>query len=220
VAEARGLRSERTGRRRTPRPDERQRDPERTKQAILGAARTEFAAHGFAGARVGAIADRAGANKQLISYYFDSKEGLYQAVLDEWHQLEARHRESASNLEELVEAYLRANHEQPELARILLWEGLSASAERTPQPPSAEPPFEEDRAQLLDGELSGLADELSPGLVVLALMGAVAAPTMLPHIASRLGGLEPSSDRFLEEYSATLVSIVRRLARDLPDAPE
>lgn len=206
-------RSKSSGRRRAPRADERQRDPERTKQAILRAARSEFAAYGFAGARVGSIAERAGVNKQLISYYFDSKEGLYQAILEEWHQLEARHREGAQSLEDLVVAYLRANHEQPELARILFWEGLSATA-ANPQPPSGEPPFDADLASVLDGRLSGLAGELDPPLLVLALMGAVAAPTMLPHIAARLSDLDPASDRFLEEYSTTLVSIVRRLEGD------
>lgn len=201
------------GRRRAPRPDERQRDPERTKAAILRAARTEFAAYGFAGARVGSIADRAGVNKQLISYYFDSKEGLYQAILEEWHQLEARHREGAQSLEDLVVAYLRANHEQPELARILFWEGLSATA-AGPQPPRGQPPFDADLPSVLDVQLTGLAGELNPSFLVLALMGAVAAPTMLPHIASRLSDLDPASDQFLEEYSATLVSIVRRLDGD------
>jgi TetR/AcrR family transcriptional regulator len=47
---------------------------------ILGAACTEFAEHGFAGARVARIAARANVNKQLIFYYFGSKAGLYAAA--------------------------------------------------------------------------------------------------------------------------------------------
>ncbi len=57
-------------------------DPERTRQAILAAARDEFAAHGLSGARVDAIAARTGAAKRMIYYYFGSKEGLYLAVLE------------------------------------------------------------------------------------------------------------------------------------------
>ncbi len=49
---------------------------------ILGAARGEFGEHGFAGARVDRIARRAGVNKQLIFYYFGSKQGLYRSVLE------------------------------------------------------------------------------------------------------------------------------------------
>lgn len=50
--------------------------------AILEAARAEFAAKGLAGARVNEIAARAGVNKQLIYYYFGSKEDLYRTALE------------------------------------------------------------------------------------------------------------------------------------------
>ncbi|VTU37156.1 Nicotinate degradation protein S [Variovorax sp. PBL-H6] len=52
------------------------------RNAILVAARGEFAAKGLAGARVNEIASRAGVNKQLIYYYFGSKEGLYRTALE------------------------------------------------------------------------------------------------------------------------------------------
>ncbi len=75
-------------RRRTPTPAERQRDAERTRAALLDAAQAEFAAKGLAGARVSEIAARAGVNKQLISYYFDGKDGLYEAILQRWYAQE------------------------------------------------------------------------------------------------------------------------------------
>lgn len=49
---------------------------------ILRAARQEFGARGYAGGRVDRIARRAGVNKQLIFYYFGSKAGLFQAVIE------------------------------------------------------------------------------------------------------------------------------------------
>jgi AcrR family transcriptional regulator len=58
-------------------------DRERTRQAILAAAREEFAEHGLSGARVDAIAARTNTVKRMIYYYFGSKEGLYLAVLEE-----------------------------------------------------------------------------------------------------------------------------------------
>jgi AcrR family transcriptional regulator len=57
------------------------RDSTATKTRILDAATAEFAAHGLAGARVDRLAQRAGANKQLIYAYFGSKEGLFDATL-------------------------------------------------------------------------------------------------------------------------------------------
>jgi AcrR family transcriptional regulator len=48
---------------------------------ILAAAEREFAQAGWAGGRVERIAARARVNKQLLFHYFDSKRGLYAAVL-------------------------------------------------------------------------------------------------------------------------------------------
>jgi TetR/AcrR family transcriptional regulator len=52
-----------------------------TRAAILAAGATEFAAHGFAGASVDAIAARSRFNKAMIYYHFKSKEGLYVEIL-------------------------------------------------------------------------------------------------------------------------------------------
>lgn len=56
-------------------------DQSSSKKRILAAAREEFASSGFTGARVQRIARRAGVNKQLLYYYFGSKERLYRAVV-------------------------------------------------------------------------------------------------------------------------------------------
>lgn len=60
-----------------------QRDPERTRAAILEAATQEFAENGMGGARVDAIAERAGTNKRMLYHYFGDKEQLYLHVLEE-----------------------------------------------------------------------------------------------------------------------------------------
>ena len=57
-------------------------DPEETKRNILDVATAEFSAMGLAGARVDAIAERTHTTKRMLYYYFGSKEGLYEAVLD------------------------------------------------------------------------------------------------------------------------------------------
>jgi TetR/AcrR family transcriptional regulator len=49
--------------------------------AILAAAKLEFGAHGYAGARIERIAGAARVNKQLLFHYFDSKDGLYIAAV-------------------------------------------------------------------------------------------------------------------------------------------
>src|ERR1700753_4434214 len=57
-------------------------DPEETKRNILAIATEEFSAMGLTGARVDAIAERTNTTKRMLYYYFGSKEGLYQAVLE------------------------------------------------------------------------------------------------------------------------------------------
>ena len=56
-------------------------DTEATRHKLLAAATEEFAAHGYAGARVDRIAANAGVNKQRIYSYFGDKDGLFEAVL-------------------------------------------------------------------------------------------------------------------------------------------
>jgi len=110
--------------RRSPTPDARQRDAERTREALLDAALAEFGAKGLAGARTSEIAERAGVNKQLISYYFGGKDGLYKAILDRWYAQEDQLQEPDISLEELVWRYLEAGHRQPDLQRLFIREEL------------------------------------------------------------------------------------------------
>ena len=63
-------------------PKLRTRNAEATQKRILSAAKREFAKNGLGGARVDIIADRANANKRMIYHYFDSKEKLFQRVLE------------------------------------------------------------------------------------------------------------------------------------------
>lgn len=58
------------------------RDAERSMQDILKVATEEFAVNGLSGARVDQIAERTRTSKRMIYYYFNGKEGLYQAVLE------------------------------------------------------------------------------------------------------------------------------------------
>jgi AcrR family transcriptional regulator len=58
-------------------------DGSATRRRLLDAATDEFSRYGIAGARVDRIADAAGANKAQIYAWFDSKDGLFDAVFAE-----------------------------------------------------------------------------------------------------------------------------------------
>ncbi|MBB6014242.1 TetR/AcrR family transcriptional regulator [Aquamicrobium lusatiense] len=70
------------------------------REIILNAARAEFAEKGFNGARVDSIAARSGLNKQLVYYYFGSKDDLYRVTLEEAYT-EIRLREKDLDLRSL-----------------------------------------------------------------------------------------------------------------------
>lgn len=113
-----------------PRP--RLRDAGATRARILAAAKREFARKGLGGARVDVIAAKARANKRMIYHYFGSKEGLFQAVLEEAYldirsaeqKLDLDHLEPRAALERLVrftwDYYLR----NPEFITLVNSENL------------------------------------------------------------------------------------------------
>ena len=53
-----------------------------TLERILQCAETEFAENGFATGKIQEIAAKAGVTKQLVYHYFESKEEVYQSVLE------------------------------------------------------------------------------------------------------------------------------------------
>ncbi|HEY3560880.1 MAG TPA: TetR family transcriptional regulator [Kribbella sp.] len=196
--------------RRSPGPDERQRDPERTKQQLLDAAVEEFGAHGFSGARVSQIAARAGVNKQLISYYFAGKEGLYRAVAERWRAAEPTITADAETLGEVVGAYARATIEQPDLLRLLIREGVdrdTAGNDADAQYERFQGMLADFRRRQSDGEL---AADLDPSYAGLALFGLAAAPVVFPQIARALG-LDPDAADFTEKYAAEVTRLVSHL---------
>ncbi|MCA0212467.1 MAG: TetR family transcriptional regulator [Proteobacteria bacterium] len=86
-----------------PATEERLRDADRSQNTILAAARDEFAEYGLGGARMDRIAERAGLNKRLIYYYFEDKEKLFEAVLEQAY-LHIREAERALKLLDLKPA--------------------------------------------------------------------------------------------------------------------
>jgi AcrR family transcriptional regulator len=56
------------------------------RESLIKAAKTLFARNGLDGTTVRDIAQLAGVNLSMVSYYFDGKEGLYRACLEEFGQ--------------------------------------------------------------------------------------------------------------------------------------
>ena len=108
------------------------RDPDRTRAKILDAATREFARYGLGGARVDRIAERAGANKRMLYYYFGDKDGLFLAALEGAYArirsaeqgLDLEHRDPREALRRLVEFTWGYYLDHPEFLTLLNSENL------------------------------------------------------------------------------------------------
>lgn len=204
---------------RSPEPQERQRDRERTRKLILDAAEAEFAAHGYAGARTGAIASRAGVNQQLIWYYFDSKEGLARAISERWRQRQSELVTAGMPLSEQVRRYALEALVNPDSVRLFAWAGLEYSGpesdpDQAPRAERVQQNVDEIRALQTDGRLPA---EVDPNCLTIMLMAAAMATTSLPHVIEGVCGVDPRSPEFVRHYADQVALITKRLGLDAPN---
>jgi TetR/AcrR family transcriptional regulator len=171
---------------------------------ILRVAIREFAQKGLAGARVAEIAEQAGVNKQLLYYYFGSKDGLYSAVLSNMVTVSRNNILARSELQSLTEWF--SGSLSPEdierrrtLRRLWMWEAL----ERGGQEILREEERREAWERAIDAVRDGIAREeidprLDPEMVMLAIDAVLNAPYMLPQVTKLISGMDPSDDAFRE----------------------
>jgi TetR/AcrR family transcriptional regulator len=197
--------------RRSPKPDERQRDPERTRQRILEAAAAEFGAHGFAGARIRAIAARAGVNQQLVSYYFDGKEGLYRAMTRQWQERRQELAPPGTPLPEQLRRYALEVLRSPAGVRVFAWSGLQYAGPAEGADRESRPSFlGESVAELRALQEAGrLPAETDPACLLVMLMAAAMATTTLPHVIEEVCGVDPGSPEFIEHYADQVAGLAR-----------
>ncbi|MFC4535832.1 TetR/AcrR family transcriptional regulator [Sphaerisporangium dianthi] len=189
-------------------PAERQRDPERTKERIVRAAIEEFGAKGFAGARVSEIAARAGVNKQLISYYFGGKEGLYRELTNRWQNTESAFADPATSLPDLAAAYVQVNARNRDFGKMFMWEGLTDGAVAPELAEDLRRDLEDMRRRQADGEFPA---DIDPACLLLALFAVSSAGVAFPHLVRVLCEADPASPTFTDHYAEQ----VRRLLTHL-----
>lgn len=102
-------------------------DSSRVRDKILKQATEEFARIGFEGARVDRIAERCGVSKNMLYYYFKSKEGLFVAALERMYQnlrdqqkdLSVRASDPLTAMEQLVHHTFGAFKRNPSTIRLM-----------------------------------------------------------------------------------------------------
>ena len=106
--------------------------PDRTRSNILEVATREFSEKGLAGARVDEIAERTNTSKRMIYYYFESKEGLYRAVLEKVYEqirliesgITTEDRPPEEALREIVRVTFDWHNKHPDFVRLVMNENI------------------------------------------------------------------------------------------------
>jgi AcrR family transcriptional regulator len=184
----------------------------------LDAALDEFSAKGYAGARVRDIAAKAGVSKDLISYHFGGKEGLYLEVQGAWlNSGGARSREDLSLTDSVMELLSEALVD-PRPMRLMAWRGLHEKGLEPPERTGESYPMQVN--PLVDRQEAGEIDpRLDPATLQLVLLGAIAAPLIFPDAARRLFGVEPTRREFEIRYREGLADLIGALAGPRTPAP-
>lgn len=148
----------------------------KSRNALLAAARREFAAKGYHGARVDAIAADAGVNKQRLYANFKDKAGLFSEVLREaFVDLATEERRflklSAQDIPKLAELileyYVSLHARLPEFWRLLAWENLEGGGHSSGLSGLQDPVLKHLRRLYEQGQKSGhyLADVPFEGFI-------------------------------------------------------
>jgi TetR/AcrR family transcriptional regulator len=201
-----------------------------TRERILAAALQVFAERGFEGARTREIAERAGANLGLITYYYATKELLWQAAVSRaFGELQAElqdivaptpaaaPRDERAQLEALLRRFVRFVARRPEFMRLMNDEGkrdgprMRWLADRYVRPMLLTLRRHMEAAQAGD-HLPALSP-ISLHYIALGAAGLVfsQAPECL-YVA----GVDPTSEGFAASHADALVQLLLGPRRDAP----
>jgi AcrR family transcriptional regulator len=182
------------------------RNPERTRERILSAALQEFAANGFAGARVDAIARRAAINKRMLYHYFGNKEHLFREVL---HRKIAERQASAEGLSgdpaESLPFWFKLSCKDADWVRLLEWEALQDAdnhwIDKTGRRALAIRALGRIRQQQALGYLAG---EFEPCHLLLAMRSLTMFPLAFPQLTRIITGQPVAGSNFQKKYAKFL----------------
>ena len=182
------------------------RNPERSRERILAAALKEFAAKGFAGARVDCIARRAAINKRMLYHYFGNKEGLFKAVLRrKITERQAWAETLSGDPAESLAFWFEAACHDTDWVRLLEWEALQEADGRVIDEKnrctSTARGIERIRQRQARGQISA---EFDPRHVMLTMRSLTMFPAAFPQLTRLIVGRPISDPKFQKERAEFL----------------
>ena len=182
------------------------RNPKRSRERILAAALEEFAAKGFAGARVDSIARRAAINKRMLYHYFGNKEHLFREVL----RLKMAERQAwaetlSGDPAESLTFWFEAACKDTDWVRLLEWEALQEADQRLIDEKNRRAATARGLERIRQRQARGqISTALDPRHVMLAMRSLTMFPAAFPQLTRLIMGRPISDPRFQKERAAFL----------------
>jgi AcrR family transcriptional regulator len=182
------------------------RDPARTRARILSAALKEFAANGFTGARVDAIARRAAINKRMLYHYFGNKERLFREVL----RLKMTERQAwaetlSGDPAEGLAFWFEAACRDPDWVRLLEWEALQSGDKRLIDEENRRAATARGLERIRQHQTRGqVSENFDPRHVMLAMRSLTMFPAAFPQLTRLIMGRSVSDPKFQKERAVFL----------------
>ena len=177
------------------------RNPERSRERILQAAFEEFAAKGFAGARVDSIARRAEINKRMLYHYFGDKQTLFREVLR--RKMAQRQAWAAATPDDPAESlpyWFDLARKDVGWIRLLEWEALQFMDKRLIDEESRQKAIEKSARRISKLQRSGhLSKRFNPRHTLLAMLALTWFPVAFPQLTRLIAGRSASDARFVKE---------------------
>ncbi|MFZ5724024.1 MAG: TetR/AcrR family transcriptional regulator [Pseudomonadota bacterium] len=188
---------------------------------ILQTALEEFATRGFDGASTTSIARRSGFTQPLIHYHFGSKEGLWQATVNDLfsrlggeflaaiREVPPSRTNARATLLALTREFVRFCGKHPQFPRLLYLELPLASPRSQWLMDTWVRPVVGNIVTMhrVYAPESGMKD-VPVGLLMAILTGAAATPYALGSFMQEAYGIDPSEDAMIERHAEALVSLV------------
>ncbi|MGP3929377.1 TetR/AcrR family transcriptional regulator [Nonomuraea sp. KM88] len=195
-------------------------DVEGTKRRIYEAALAEFAEHGPDGTTVDRIAKRARINRERVYNYFGDKPKLFSAVIrSELDRIAAAVPlviTRAADVGEFAGRTFDYQRAHPDLARLVLWEGLSDTGSVSDEVVRTE--LYSGKAQAVAAaQRAGLIDDtLDPAHLIFLVIALSSYWSAAPQIARMLSGSDVQDGAEAARRRAAVVHAAQRIAAPRP----
>ncbi len=200
-------------------------EPSDTRTALVASARELFAAHGYRGASIRAITQRAGANLGAVTYHFGSKEGLYGAVLasvaqpfrDYLLEVAGRPGPPPERIERLVGAFFTYLRDHPELPALMV-QHLASSG---PFPDPARRVLDSNHRMIseiiAEGQQEGSIRQGDPRLMALSIVAQPIWLTLVRRLLREAIGFDQQEPRMRTALMDSVLGFIRAALAPHPE---